>query len=321
LIRETIRTLIAINGPPTRWRAKIGRGLSLVFTVARGEPKGELEQVLADTTTNQGDATVTRGAKRAAGGAEAEFADRHAHKRNANDSLAAVLGREIIGGLHPPGSRLPAEAALLVRFGVSRPTLREAFRALEAKGLIVSRQKVGTLVRPKSDWNMLDPDFLAWHMRVAPTLEFVNDLFQLRQIFEPHASYLAAEARSAAALKRIAAAYADMERRKSGHGDLVGADVRFHKEILDATGNRLIGTLGGLIETALVGTFRMGWRGVAIKEDRLLQHRAVLDAIAAQKPDEAQACMAQLLRDSAADVRRALEKDARAKRRHVPPQG
>ncbi|HLH51606.1 MAG TPA: GntR family transcriptional regulator, partial [Roseiarcus sp.] len=83
-------------------------------------------------------------------------------KRNANDSLAAALGAEIIAGLYPPGSRLPSESALLERFKVSRPTLREAFRVLAAKGLIVSRQKVGTSVRPKSDLNMLDPDFLAW---------------------------------------------------------------------------------------------------------------------------------------------------------------
>jgi DNA-binding FadR family transcriptional regulator len=261
-------------------------------------------------------ATTARPAKPGGRDEETDFAyGGLANKRNANDSLASVLGREIIVGLHPPGSRLPAEARLLTRFGVSRPTLREAFRALEAKGMIVSRQRVGTLVRPKSDWNMLDSDFLAWHMRAAPTQDFINDLFQLRQMFEPPASFLAARSRDAAALKRISAAYADMERRKSGRGDLIGADVRFHKEILDATGNRLIGALGGLIETALVGTFKMGWRGVAIKDERLLQHRAVLDAIAAQKPEEAQACMAQLLQDSAADVRRALEKDGRSRRR------
>ena len=243
---------------------------------------------MVETTLDRRRSATARGAKTGGGDEDADFAyGGLAHKRNANNFLASVLGREIIVGLHPPGSRLPTEARLLVRFGVSRPTLREAFRALEAKGLIVSRQKVGTLVRPKSDWNMLDPDFLAWHMRVAPTLDFVNDLFQLRQIFEPHASFLAARCRDSAALKRISAAYADMERRKTGRGDLIGADVRFHKEILEATGNRLIGALGGLIETALVGTFRMGWRGVALKDGRLLQHRAVLDAIAAQRPEEA----------------------------------
>jgi len=228
-----------------------------------------------------------------------------APKRNVNDSLAAALGCEIIAGVHPPGSRLPNEASLLVRFGVSRPTLREAFRALEAKGLIVSRQKVGTLVRPKADWHMLDADFLAWHMQAAPTEAFVNDVFQLRRIFEPQAAGLAAESRDAAALGRIEAAYADMEAHKSGDSELIAADVRFHKEILQASGNRLLGALGSLIEMALVGTFKMGWRSLAIKDDRLHQHRDVMAAIAAKRPETARAAMAKLLQESADDVRRA----------------
>jgi len=230
-------------------------------------------------------------------------------KRNVTDSLTAALGCEIIAGLYPPGSRLPNEGSLLVRFGVSRPTLREAFRALEAKGLIVSRQKVGTLVRPKADWHMLDADFLAWHMRAAPTEVFVSDVLQLRRIFEPPAAALAAEAGDTASLARIEAAYADMEAHKSGDAELIAADVRFHKEILQASGNRLLGALGSLIEMALVGTFKMGWRSLAIKDDRLHQHRDVMQAIAARRPEAARAAMARLLQESADDVRRALAED------------
>jgi DNA-binding FadR family transcriptional regulator len=229
-------------------------------------------------------------------------------RSNANDFLASALGGEIIAGVYPPGSRLPGEAILLERFRVSRPTLREAFRVLAAKGLIVSRQKVGTSVRPKSDWNMLDPDFLAWHLRAALNEDFVNDLFQLRQMVEPQAAYLAALSRDPAALERISAAYADMEASQGATDDVTAADLRFHQAILDATGNLFIGALGGLIDTALVGTFELGWRAAAsIRDDRLHQHRAVLKAISEGQADEARERMAELLRDSVADVRREMD--------------
>ena len=239
-----------------------------------------------------------------------------ARVRNENDSLAAILGSEIIAGVYPPGSLLPRESALLERFEVSRPTLREAFRALAAKGLIVSRQRVGTSVRAKSDWNTLDPDFLAWHLRTALTEEFVADLFQLRQWLEPQAAFTAAQSAAPAALARIAEAYADMERFQNGSGDLlIDADLRFHQAILDATNNLFVGALGGLIHTALLALFSLGWRGAVIKDERLHQHRAVLEAIRAREPESARQRMATLLQDSIDDVRRALGRNARANAR------
>ena len=55
-------------------------------------------------------------------------------------------------------------------------------RSLTAKGLIVSGTKVGTRVRPKADWNILDPDVLAWHLQAALSEDFVTDLFELRHV-------------------------------------------------------------------------------------------------------------------------------------------
>lgn len=241
-------------------------------------------------------------AKKAAPGAKAK----PPAKGNANDFLAAALGGEIVAGLYRPGERLPSEASLLERFKVSRPTLREAFRALAAKGLIVSRQKVGTSVRPRSDWNALDPEFLSWHLRTALSENFVADLFEFRQMVEPQAAFLAAEKRDEAELACIRAAYEDMERATSLGGEVLGADLRFHQAILNATGNLFVGALGGLIGTALLGSFHLGWRASPSRESRLQQHFAVFEAIRDQLPEAARSRMAELLSESIGDVREAL---------------
>ena len=53
-------------------------------------------------------------------------------------------------------------------YGVSRPVLREATRVLVAKGLVVSKPLVGSVVRPRADWHMLDPDVLHWTLSSVP---------------------------------------------------------------------------------------------------------------------------------------------------------
>lgn len=60
--------------------------------------------------------------------------------------IAQTIEDAIQSGTHPAGSRLPTEAALSARFGVSRHTLREALAELRRKGLIESRQGIGSVV-------------------------------------------------------------------------------------------------------------------------------------------------------------------------------
>jgi DNA-binding GntR family transcriptional regulator len=61
--------------------------------------------------------------------------------------IASELRAQIRSGEYPPGSRLPAETALMERFGVSLPTLRQAIGLLRAEGLLESRHGIGTFVR------------------------------------------------------------------------------------------------------------------------------------------------------------------------------
>jgi len=61
--------------------------------------------------------------------------------------IALTIEDAIVNGTHPPGSRLPTEAEFCARFGVSRHTLREALAELRQKGLIESRQGIGSIVR------------------------------------------------------------------------------------------------------------------------------------------------------------------------------
>ncbi len=236
--------------------------------------------------------------------------------RNLHEKIANALGVAIIGGEHPPGSLLPTEIELCATLAVSRSALREAFKLLSAKRLILSRQKVGTLVRPRADWNMLDPEVLAWHLRAAPTDAFVSGLFEVRQIIEPSAASLAAERRPDDVLARIGRALEDMERFQNASASLAAADLRFHQSILDATGNHFLASFGAVIESALMASFRLSWDGGAHTPDySLRQHHAVLDAIRDGLAEEARASMTQLLASAIQDVRQSL---ARRRQQAVP---
>ena len=53
-----------------------------------------------------------------------------------------------------------------------RTVVREAVKSLVAKGLVYSRPRVGTVVKPRREWHMLDPDVLHWLMQSSPQNEF-----------------------------------------------------------------------------------------------------------------------------------------------------
>ena len=125
-------------------------------------------------------------------------------------ALAQDIGSRILRGEFKPGSLLPNEAYWCRTFGVSRSALREAMKMLIAKGLVVSRPKIGSRVEPRERWNLLDRDVLAWYGSAPDRKQFLMSVQQMRYIFEPEAAALAALNRTPEQLAQIDAACREM---------------------------------------------------------------------------------------------------------------
>ncbi|MGK9165457.1 FadR family transcriptional regulator [Inquilinus limosus] len=226
-------------------------------------------------------------------------------RRSLHGQIAYDIGTRIVRGDIPPGTVLPNESDLSIQFSVSRTALREAIKVLAAKGLVESRPKTGTRVRPRDEWNMLDPDLLAWQFATQPTERLAHDLLEIRQIIEPAAAALAAERATEAQRQAIGRAFADMEAAPDGDAS-IEPDLRFHQSILAASNNEFLQPLGSLIETAMASSFRITSNEPGALQVSLPRHRAVRDAILTHEPETARQAMRILLEETAADMRRAL---------------
>ncbi|PVX29387.1 FadR/GntR family transcriptional regulator [Sphingomonas pokkalii] len=228
-------------------------------------------------------------------------------KRNpAHRSIARELGVAIVSGRYPPGAILPGELDLAESRNVSRSVVREALRMLAAKGLIDSRPKTGTRVRARADWNMLDPDLLAWMFEGEPPLGFVDSLFQLRIIVEPAAAELAARSRTTRHIARLGHALEVMEEKGLSSPEGQAADQQFHNLILEATGNDLLISLSGSIGAAVRSTTLFKHRKAKQLRDSIPLHRDLFAAITDGDPAAARAATITLILQAQEDTESSL---------------
>ncbi|WP_368911920.1 FadR/GntR family transcriptional regulator [Taklimakanibacter deserti] len=217
------------------------------------------------------------------------------------------IGQRILRGDLTPGDALPNADDWSAAEGVSRTVLREALKVLAGKGLVESRPKTGTRVRPRSHWNFLDPDVLAWRYATAAGGDEARALFELRRGIEPMAAALAAERATPEQVKELESALAEMEETADDAERFAEPDLVFHQSILRMTGNELIGSLAAVIETALVMSFRLSNDNPRGQRHSLPLHRDVVRKIAAKDAEGARQSLLTLLDQAEEDVRRSLD--------------
>ncbi|GAA2590765.1 FadR/GntR family transcriptional regulator [Dactylosporangium fulvum] len=188
----------------------------------------------------------------------------------------------ITSGELGPGDRLPKEADLAERLGLSRNSLREAVKALSMIRVLDVRQGDGTYVTSLEPDLLLDAlSFVVDFHRDDTVLEFL----EVRRIMEPAATALAAERMSdedVAKLQGVLDQLADDPTIEA----LVANDLEFHRQIAAGSNNAvlcsLIDGLSGPTTRARI------WRGLtqegAAARTRE-QHQAIVDAIASRQPE------------------------------------
>ncbi|MEU3681525.1 FadR/GntR family transcriptional regulator [Streptomyces sp. NPDC030592] len=210
------------------------------------------------------------------------------HFPTTHQRVVDELGRRVVGGVWNPGDPLPVEDALAAELGVSRGVVREAVKALMAKGMLRVRPRTGTRVLPPEHWNHLDRDVLRWKQD-GDAASLLRDTGELRLIVEPKAARLAAHRAGADDLRVLRESLAAMEAAAAapGRSGYVEADLAFHRALLAASGNRLLGSLGRAVEIALEHSFLISTQTPGAVEASLPGHRAIVRAVEARDPEAA----------------------------------
>lgn len=246
--------------------------------------------------------------------------------RRLSDAIVEQLQGMILEGTFKPGERLPPERELAERFGVSRPSLREAIQKLAAKGLLVSRQGGGNYVAETLGTTFSDP-----FLHLLENNEGVQaDLLEFRHTLEGSCAYYAALRATELDRQRLTEAFEALQAcygQESSRAEEGAADANFHLAIAEASHNAvLLHTMRGLfgllkrnVVTNIGGMY-------ALREETrqmlMEQHRELYESIMARQAEKAREVIQRhidYVQEVLAEGREEAQRLARAQRRRKEP--
>jgi GntR family transcriptional repressor for pyruvate dehydrogenase complex len=220
------------------------------------------------------------------------------------DQVAELLLELILSEPIPPGSEIPSENELALRFGVNRLVIREAVRTLVAQELLVSSQ--GRPARVAVPSATVIGRIVQFRVQ-QQSLPFL-DLLRTRELIESH---LAGEAAGRVATGVVLGDEADRElaNMRASLGDretFIAADIAFHRAITKFADNQLLQLILDSIEGTLLSARRASWAGrqraSGDHEPTLRAHAAILDAVRNGRVADAQQAMRQHIAATVEDV-------------------
>lgn len=196
-----------------------------------------------------------------------------------------ILSEKIVGKLVAlirekqlrPGDRLPSERELAAMMGVSRPSLREALRALSIMGIIENRQGSGTFV------TSLKPELLVEHWDFLFQVNDATfiDLLEARRILEVGLASLAAQRITPQEIAGLEECVQHSARTIDDAEAFLKADLEMHQRIINAAHNRILALFMESINQLNVASRQRTSKFPEVRHQTLHDHCAILNALEA----------------------------------------
>jgi GntR family transcriptional regulator, transcriptional repressor for pyruvate dehydrogenase complex len=210
------------------------------------------------------------------------------------EEIVRAIQARVSQGELKPGEQLPPERQLAELFQASRGSIREALRALELSGLVHSRQGDGNFIAQSLPSALAVP---LGHYLERQRLALV-DLYEARQMLEPRLAFLAASRGTRADVERVRLALERQARDLKAEGLTIAydADRGFHLAIAEAAGNQTFIKLHNYLSDLVSESRRELVDSATRREQALVDHRQIYEAIASGDGPAASAAMPQHLK-------------------------
>ena len=206
--------------------------------------------------------------------------------------MADELLDRIIAGEFPPGAPVPGELELSARHEVSRMTVREAMKTLEAQQILSVERGRGTFVNPLSRWASLEAVLRAASEGKDDAAAAVQ-LIELRRMLETGACELAAGRISDSDLNALSGQLDAMRVAHEKHdvAAFVAADLAFHDLILHAAENVFVAVLFAPLHRVLERRRTQTSEVREIQAHAIGHHQKVVEALSSRDPHRARDAM------------------------------
>ncbi len=211
-------------------------------------------------------------------------------------------------GMLRPGDRLPSERGLIDILDISRPSLREAFRALSMLGVIDTRHGGGAYITDLEARTLLAP--LDFFLSLSPSN--LGDTFESRRIIELEIVRKAARNATTDDFEDLKAMIVAHEKIQSDPVGFRILDSRFHARLSAAAGNVVLERLSYGLYSMGLDIRRRATTNLALIKQSTGDHIRIVDAIVARDPEGAARAMGAHLDHIEQTTRRAMKEEISA---------